>query len=53
MNSAHRGAQEYTEGRHFGEIHASVRRQIGLISMLLDSIGFRLPLTNSQEGLDW
>lgn len=53
MKSAHRGAQEYTEGKRIREVHSPVRKRIGLISREHGSFQFRLPLTGSRKGLNW
>ena len=53
MKSAHRGAQEYTEGKRIREAHSPVRKRIGLISREHGSFQFHLPLTGSRKGLNW
>ena len=50
MNSAHRRAQEYTEGRRLEEIRALERRRFDLVSMQFDPIEPRLSL-DGLEGM--
>ena len=53
MKSAHRGAQEYTEGKRIRKVPSPVRKRIGLISRKHGSFQFRRPLTGSRKGLNW